>query len=65
MLLRRTCKEVCSMLIAREDKHLAVPDRLAIQLHLIACKMCPNFERQLLTMRNGLKHWKNCSADTD
>jgi hypothetical protein len=65
MLLRRTCRQVCALLIAREDKHLAVPDRLAVQLHMMVSKMCPNFERQLITMRNGLKRWKNYSADMD
>lgn len=65
MSLRRTCKEVCVLLVAREDKHLTLIDRLAVQLHLLACQMCPKFERQLLTMRNSLKRWKNPSSDVD
>ncbi len=65
MLLRRTCKEICALLIAREGKRLAVPDRVAVQLHLLACQMCPEFERQVLTMRNGFKRWRNYSSDED
>lgn len=65
MLLRRTCKEICALLIAGEDKRLAVPDRVAIQLHLLACEMCPKFERQVVTMRNSLKRWRNYTSDED
>jgi hypothetical protein len=65
MLLRRTCREICVLLVAREDAPLAVPDRVAVQLHLFACKMCPGFERQMLTMRNGLKQWRNYSSGGD
>lgn len=65
MLLRRTCKEVCTLLIAREDRALALPDRIALQFHLLACNACPSFERQLLTMRKQLKRWRNYSENGD
>jgi hypothetical protein len=56
--LRRTCKEVSALLIAREDRTLAWNERLALRLHLAACKACPVFERQLLTMRNAFARWR-------
>ena len=65
MLLRRTCKEICSLLIAHEDKRLAVPDRVAVQLHLLGCEKCPQFERQVLTMRNDLKRWRCYASGED
>jgi hypothetical protein len=65
MLLGRTCKEICARLIASQDKRLALPDRVAVQLHLLACEVCPKFERQLLTMRNDLKRWRNYSSEDD
>ncbi len=46
-------------MVAREDRALAWPDRLALRLHLLACKACPRFERQMLAMRNNLKQWRN------
>ncbi|NPC55166.1 zf-HC2 domain-containing protein [Caenimonas soli] len=58
MILRRTCKEVSALLVAREDRALPVAERLALRLHLAACKACPVFERQLLTMRNALQSWR-------
>jgi hypothetical protein len=59
MMLRRTCKEVAALLIAREDRDLPVADRVALRLHLAACRACPVFKRQLLTMRAVLGNWRN------
>ncbi|MBC5768015.1 zf-HC2 domain-containing protein [Ramlibacter albus] len=58
-MLRRTCKEVAALLVAREDRELSAVDRLALRLHLAACKACPDFERQILTMRNAFARWRN------
>jgi hypothetical protein len=59
MILRRTCKEVATLLVAREDRELPVVERLALRLHLMACSACPVFERQLLTMRMALDRWRH------
>ena len=59
MILRRTCKEVAALLVAREDRALPLAERVALRLHLAACKACPAFERQLLTVRNALHSWRN------
>jgi hypothetical protein len=59
MILRRTCKEVAALLVAREDRDLPLVERVALRLHLAACKACPIFERQLLTVRNSLQSWRN------
>ena len=59
MILRRTCKEVAALLVAREDRDLPAVERLALRLHLAACGACPIFERQLLTMRNAMRQWRN------
>lgn len=61
--LRRTCRDVAALLIAREDRHLGLADRLALRLHLAACEACPKFERQILTMRNQMKLWRNYAAN--
>jgi hypothetical protein len=65
MILRRTCQQMCALLIAREDRKLAAPDRIAMALHLLACKSCPGFERQLLTMRNSLQRWRGYVSGDD
>jgi hypothetical protein len=58
-LLRRTCKQVARILVAREDRQLSLADRVALRFHLLACEACPRFERQVLLMRNSLKSWRN------
>jgi hypothetical protein len=64
-VLRRTCKQAAALLIAREDRALAMPDRVALKLHLLACDACPNFEKQVLTMRAAMGKWRNYSGDSD
>lgn len=61
--MRRTCKEVAALLIAREDRVIRLDDRVAMQIHLLACKACPNFERQLLTLRQAMKQWRNYTEE--
>ncbi len=62
MPLNRTCKQAAALMVAREDLALPLADRLALRLHLLICKACPRFERQMLGMRNGLKQWRNYQA---
>ncbi len=63
MPMMRTCKEVSALLIAREDRELPLTERAALRLHLAICKTCPNFERQVLTMRNAMKQWRNYAGE--
>jgi hypothetical protein len=58
MILRRTCKEVAALLVAREDRALPMVERAALRLHLAACGACPVFERQLAIMRRALGRWR-------
>jgi hypothetical protein len=57
--LRRSCKEVTALLVAREDRALPVLERVALRLHLAACRACPVVERQFLTMRHAMRQWRN------
>ena len=58
-LLRRTCREAAALIIAREDRLLSLPDHVALKLHLLACKACPKFENQVLTMRAAMEQWRH------
>lgn len=65
-LLRRTCKQAAALLVAREDRSLNLPDTVALQLHLLACKACkacPKFESQMRTMRLAMKQWRNYAEE--
>jgi len=61
--LMRTCKEVTALVIAREDRELPLAEQLALRMHMAICKACPTFERQVITMRNAMKQWRNYGAD--
>ena len=58
----KTCKQATALMVAREDRALNWRDRLALRLHLLVCKACPRFERQMLGMRNRFKEWRNYTA---
>ena len=61
----RTCKEAAALLIAREDRSLAISDAVALKLHLLACKACPKFENQVLTLRAAMGKWRNYAGEGD
>ncbi len=72
-LLRRTCRQVAAVLIAREDRALSLPDSVALKLHLLTCspahlltcKTCPKFENQVLTMRAAMDRWRNYAGEVE
>jgi hypothetical protein len=64
-LLRRTCRQAAALVIAREDRTLKLNDAVALRLHMLACKACPEFENQVLTMRAAMGKWRNYSAVED
>jgi hypothetical protein len=64
-VLRRTCKQAAALLVAREDRALSLPDSVALRLHLMACKACPRFENQILTMRQAMAQWRQMPPAQD
>jgi hypothetical protein len=65
MPLTRTCREAAALLVAQEDRRLKLTDRIALRMHLVICDVCPQFERQLLTLRNSMKQWRNYTTAGD
>jgi len=61
--LMRSCKEVTALLIAREDRVLPLTERMGLRMHMVLCRACPRFERQVLTMRNAMRQWRNYTGD--
>jgi hypothetical protein len=60
---RRSCKEVAALVVAREDRHLDLGEKLALRTHMLICKACPDFENQILTMRNAMRQWRNYAGE--
>jgi hypothetical protein len=63
--IKRTCKEVAALIVAREDRQLPWQDRLTLRMHLQICAACPKFERQILLMRHMMKSWRNYAGPPD
>ena len=64
-LLRHTCRQAAALIIARVDRALNLPDHAALKLHLLACKACPQFENQALTMRAAMGQFRNYAAENE
>jgi hypothetical protein len=61
----RTCREVATILVAREDRVLSWSDRFALRFHLSICETCPRFERQILTIGSSMGRWRNYTDDDE
>lgn len=57
--MKITCKQAAELMVAQQDRPLPWGQRLALRLHLVICAACPKFQRQMLTMRNAMKQWRN------
>ena len=63
-ILRRSCQESARLLTRRLDGPLAWNDSIALHLHLLACKACPVFDRQVRLMQQAMGRWRRY-ADED
>jgi hypothetical protein len=52
------CKEVSEKLSISMDESLPVHHRIMLNIHLLMCKYCNRFRKQLLVMRNALRFEK-------
>lgn len=57
-LLRRSCQESARLLSRRLDGPLPLNDRIALRFHLLACRACPVFDRQLQLMEKAMGRWR-------
>jgi hypothetical protein len=57
--LHRTCQQAAVLMLVKEDRPLALKDRLALRLHLWICSACPHFQQQLDVMKRSLSDWRN------
>lgn len=54
------CKDVSYKISESMDRHLPYPHRLLIRLHLLMCRYCARFRRQLIFM-NKLSRYKDAT----
>ncbi|MBT0570098.1 zf-HC2 domain-containing protein [Curvibacter sp. CHRR-16] len=61
--LRLSCKKATALLVAREDRRLALLERLALGVHLRLCDACTRMDGQMRVMQRGLAQWRNYRED--
>ena len=49
------CKEVSRMVSESMDRKLPVLQRTGIRIHLLMCKFCSRYRRQLLSLRETIR----------
>lgn len=63
--MTRSCREVTALVLARADRHLSLGERLTVRMHLLICKACPLFERQVRFFnRDVLPRWRSYRDET-
>lgn len=63
MKLRLTCREITHLVLEGEDRALPASERLVLRMHLLACKACPRFVRQVQLMRHAIGRWRTYGGD--
>jgi hypothetical protein len=47
----RSCKEITILVSESLDRELSLGERLAVRLHLMMCRFCSRYRKQLQTLR--------------
>ncbi len=58
-----TCKQAASLMVARQDRPLGLWESATLRMHLLACRACPHFGRQMDAMRSAMHAWRNYRGD--
>lgn len=58
MKLTRSCREVTRLVLQGEDRALSTRERFSVRFHMLICKACPNFAKQVRLMRRAMGRWK-------
>ncbi len=51
-----SCKEATHVMSAAQERELGLRERIALRLHLLMCKGCTNYNRQLDLIRKACAH---------
>lgn len=54
-LLNASCEEIAALVSAGLDRDLSGAERFAVHLHLLYCKACRRYRRQILLLRQTLR----------
>ncbi len=58
------CKQATHLVLQGEDQTLGWADRLRLRMHLLICRACPRFVRQVAFMRVAMGRWRAYRDDS-
>ena len=58
------CKEVTRMVSESMDRKLPLHQRMGIRVHLLMCKFCSRYKKQLLILREAMRLQERYVEDT-
>lgn len=59
------CKEVTRMISESLDRELSFHQRVGLRVHLLMCKFCSRYQRQLLFLRETARLYPKQSEDIE
>jgi len=66
MLFDLSCRDATRLVLEGEDRRLTPAERFGLRFHLLICKFCPPFVRQVRLMRSAMGRWKQyAESDAD
>lgn len=57
------CRQATILVLQGEDRPLSLSERIALRFHMLICKACPRFVRQVALMRGAVGAWKHYVDD--
>lgn len=58
-----SCKESTYLISAARDRPLGIRERFALKLHLLICRGCTNYDRQMDFLRAAMRYEKKPRED--
>ncbi|MDP1606149.1 MAG: zf-HC2 domain-containing protein [Rhodocyclaceae bacterium] len=52
-----SCKDTTHLLSAAQDRKLAWSERMSLEMHLVMCKGCTNFRKQMTFLRTACRRY--------
>jgi hypothetical protein len=53
------CKQATELMSQEQDRELTRRERLALRLHLLICKGCNNYNKQLAFIREAMQRFRD------
>lgn len=63
--MKSKCHGVTEAISRGQEQTLPLWERLTVQMHLLICQECRNFERNSTSLRNVMKHYGDHDDDVD